>query len=183
VIGDPRTIGRAGLTTADVLIGLAAVILILAFAAPTMRARQFQNLLGTATADIETLRTSALGSFSASGEWPAPGGAGVIPPEVAAAFPGDSLLVRDEYWLQWSVFEVVEQVEAAPGSIVIPEDADAAPDSVGPELVSVIRVVGGIVISSGNDALLAELLANYGTEVSFVRDSMWTLIVGSDPAR
>lgn len=175
--------GRGGVTSADVLIGLAAVILILAFTAPTLRARRFQNLLSTATAEVETLRTSALGSFNASGVWPTAGESGVIPAEVAAAFPGDSLFVRDEYRLRWSVLEVVERVEAAPGSIVIPEDADAAPDSVGPDMISVVRVVGEIVLSSGNDALLAELLANYGTEVSFVRDSSWTLVVDSDPAR
>lgn len=183
MISDRRSMGRRGVTTADALIGLAAVILILAFSAPMLRARSFQKLLGAATADVETLRTSALGSFSTSGVWPAAGGSGVIPAEVAAAFPGDSAFVRDEYSLQWSVLEVVERVEAAAGSIVIPEDADAAPDSVGPDMISVVRLVGEIVLSSGNDALLAELLANYGTEVSFVRDSSWTLVVDPDAAR
>ena len=54
---------------------------------------------------------------------------------------------------------------------------DAPPDTVGPELMPVVRQIGGIILHSSDGALLAELLQRYGTEASFVRDTTWTLVL------
>jgi hypothetical protein len=45
--------------------------------------------------------------------------------------------------------------------------------------------VGAILVHTGTESLLADLLARYGTAVSYVRDTTWTLVVddriGSTP--
>lgn len=170
---------RAGLATSDVVIGVAALALVLAAAAPTLRARGFASLVEQARGDVETLRSAAEQYFASSQAWPTPGEAGTIPPEVATAFPGAIELVQEEYSIQWQVLEMIERRNAPPGSNPIPADADATPDSVGPEQMSVPVGIGGIVLRSSNDALLGALLGHYGPRTSFVRDSTWTLIIGA----
>ena len=173
---------RLGVAISDVMIALAMLSLLAAFTYPTLRARSFRRLVDTTASEVETMQRAALGVFSQTGLWPTPGTPGEIPPELSGAFSSDSVLTRASYTLQWSRWEVVEQVEIPPSGALLPADADAPPDSVGPRLVDIVREVGGVVVHSGNDDLLAELLARYGSEESFVRDTMWTIVVGADPA-
>ena len=55
------------------------------------------------------------------------------------------------------------------------------PGAIPAEVANAFIGIGGIVLRSGQDELLAELLARYGAQASFVRDSTWTLIVGVTP--
>ncbi len=170
------------LSVGDVLVGIALLTLIATLAYPNLKARAFRGLLDGAVADVESLNAAAIRIHGVSGSWPAPTVTGAMPPEVAGAFPGDTALVRKGYALQWRRWEVVDQIVGPPEPRG-PEDADAPPDSVGPRLLSVARPIGGIVVHSGRSELLAELLSRYGAEVSFVRDTMWTLVVDLSDGR
>jgi type II secretory pathway pseudopilin PulG len=173
----PRGPNRLGVTTGDILIALAVLSLLAALVYPTLRARAFRGLVDSAVAEVEVMRSAAQGVFSRTGSWPAPGAPGEIPPELGSAFPGDSTLTRAEYTLEWKRWEVVGQVRAPPSAALIPADADAPPDTVGPGFMPVVHEVGAIVVLSGNDDLLAELLSHYGSGVSFARGTTWTLVV------
>lgn len=169
---------RAGVATADIVMGVALVALLLAAVAPTLRARSHDALVERAERDVETLRVASEQYFASNSAWPTPGEPGAIPAEVASAFPGRATLAENEYSLQWRVLEMLEEQDAAPGFNPTPADADAAPDSVGAERVRVPVEIGSVLLRSSDDELLAALLARYGAEASFVRDSTWTLVVG-----
>jgi hypothetical protein len=166
-----------GLTPADLLIGIAVGALILAFLYPTLRAWSLRGLVEDVIAEVETLRSGATAVFAQTGAWPTAGAPGRIPTEVSIHFAADSSLARSDYTLQWTIWEVVEQVMAPASVAPVPFDADAVPDSVEPAVMPVVRHVGGIVVYASDDALLAELLARYGPDASFVRDTAWTLVV------
>lgn len=173
-----------GASTGDVMMGLATFSLLVALLLPFFRARAFDSMVEGAAAEVESLSVAARGVFDRTGVWPPAAAVGVIPDGTAGTFAPDSTLVRKAYTLQWSGLDVVEEVEAPPSVNPLPADADAPPDSVGPRYMQAVRGIGGIVLHSGNDALLAALLARYGPDVSFVRDTSWTLMVdrpgGSD---
>ena len=44
-------------------------------------------------------------------------------------------------------------------------------------MLPLARAVGAVAVYSGEEALLAELLAHYGSDASFVVDSMWMLVL------
>jgi hypothetical protein len=167
---------RLGLTRVDFVIGAGALALIVALLHPALRARGFRGLVENVVLEVEAMRSGAVRAYESTSAWPRAGGVGEVPPALTSSFGGDTALIRDGYALQWTSWEVVEEVEAAtvPGP---PPSGDAPPDSVGPPLVPVVRTMGGVVVHSSREALLAELLARYGPEISFVRDSTWTLRV------
>lgn len=167
-----------GVSTADVVVGIALVTVVLALAYPTLKARSFRASVAAMVLDVDALREGAEDYLRASGSWPAPEATGTIPPELTHLFPGDTDLAREQYTLQWSRWEVVDYVEAPPSVEETP--VDAPPDTVGLAMMPVVREVGGIILHSSNASLLAELLLRYGTDASFVRDSTWTLLL---PAR
>ncbi len=164
-----------GVATGDVIIGLSLLTLLLALVYPTLRARGFRGSLAETVSEVEVFRAGAERFRQVNDSWPAPEAPGAIPPELAGLFPGDASLAREKYTLQWGRWEVVDYVEAPPSSA--PPPADAPPDTVGPELMPVVRQIGGIILHSSDGALLAELLQRYGTEASFVRDTTWTLVL------
>lgn len=168
---------RLGLSFADVLIGVAAASLLLALLYPTFRAWRFRALVEGVVSEVEALRIAAVRTYARTGVWPDASGPGAMPPGVAGAFGGDTTLVREGYALHWSTWEVVEEAEVPANVAMIPADTDAPPDSVAPPTMTVVRSVGGIVVHTSRDALLAELLTRYGRAISFVRDTTWTLVV------
>lgn len=178
----------------DALVGLSLLALVLAALVPTFRARAFDRLVEAAAADVDALRVAAEGQRRVRGSWPPAAPSGVIPSGVSVAFQGDTTMAREEYALEWRLWDRVEQVEAPPGPpevVVVDEDevpmspaavrpGDLPPDSVGPEMMPIVTRVAGVVVHSANEALLAELLARYGPDASFVVDSTWTLVL--DPS-
>lgn len=168
---------RLGITRSDVLIGVAAACLVGALAYPALRGRAFRGLVGGVVMEVEALRSGATRSYTANGGWPASTEPGAMPAGMTGSFEGDTTLVREDYSLQWSVWEVVEETEIPSNVSVIPAETDARPDSVGPPTMTAVRQIGSVVVHSGRDDLLAELLIRYGAEISFVRDTTWTLVV------
>lgn len=138
-------------------------------------------MVDEAAADVETLRVAYGRHFASARAWVTAAGPGAIPAEVANAFPERSSLTRDEYSIQWSVLEMLEEREVDSGSTPTAADADAASDSVELARASLAIGIGGMTLRSGQDDLLAELLAPCGPQASFVHDSKWTLIVGVTP--
>jgi len=166
-----------GLTVADLLIGLAVVALMSALVLPTVRARSFRSLTLHAVSEVDAVRDAVTRSFAQRGSWPAPTEAGEIPPGRSPEIGADSSRARPDYTIRWSVWEIVEHVEAPPMAPTLPGDAEPPAGSVEPTLVPMVGSLGGIVLYSANEDLLAELLARYGSQASFVRDTTWTLIV------
>ena len=107
-----RRTNRMRLSSSDLLVALAILSLVSAFFYPTLRSKAFSDRVDSTANEVETLRRAALGVLSQTGAWPTSGEPGRIPLEVSGAFPSDSLLSRDEYTLQWTLWEVVDQVEA-----------------------------------------------------------------------
>ncbi len=174
----------------DALIGLALLTLVFAALLPAYRARAFDDLVDDALADVEALRTAMLTAREASAQWPPAMPVGRIPTGAAAAFGGDTTMARPGYALEWSLWRRVDRVRAPPRPPAPPsldEDespppvttsaTDPVPDSVGPETVPVVREEGAIVVHSTREELLGALLERYGPEVSWVHDTLWTLVV------
>ena len=177
---------RGGATTGDVLVVLSILTLGFSLLYPRLRERGLAQRLDGAASAVEAVRQSARSFYEENRDWPAPRTAGVTPPELSAALPGDSSFTFEHYTLEWNRWEITE----APVVIVLaeptvlpeeddPMDADSAPPSPPPTL----RSIGGITLHSGETAILAGLFQRYGAAVSFVRDTMWTLILPqrSDP--
>lgn len=165
------------LRAADFAVIAAVLVLVGVAAVPTMRGRAFRGLVEHAAGEVEALRTRAVDSRTNAGTWPAPSAPGVTPPELRGAYTGDSALVFGGYTLEWRTVDVVERVESPtpppPPTIL----GDAPPDSVGPEMIQMVRPLGAIVLHSADRSLLAEMLTRWGREVSFVRDTTWTLLI------
>lgn len=177
----------------DALIGLSLLALVLAALVPTFRQRAFDRLVEDAVADVEALRASAMTQRDVRGSWPPFSPPGRVPGVVSGAFGGDTVVARERYALEWRLWDRVDYVEAPPrppGSGMVDEDeaavdptprpGDLPPDSVGPEMMPVVGQAAGVVVHSSDESLLAELLARYGSDVSFVVDSTWTLVVEPD---
>ena len=179
----------------DALIGLAVVALVLAAILPTYRGRALDRVVESATADVDALRLAVIRSRSATGAWPAAAAPGIVPEGAAGAFPGDSALARDGYTLEWRLWERIEEVPAPPRPQAAPAldadeqpragglvSADAPPDSAAAGVVEVVQKEGAIVVHASRQLLLAALLRHFGGDVSFVADTMWTLLVSGEPS-
>lgn len=176
----------------DALIGLALVTLVIAALLPSYRARAFDAAVDDATDDVDRLRSAALQAYRANGRWPSATEPGRAPAGTSGAFGNDTTMVRDEYILEWRLWHRTDRVPAPPrATATAPLDddeippatrlpGDAPPDSVGPELMRVVRTQGAVVVHSSQELLLAELLRRYGDATSFVRDTTWTLLVTAE---
>jgi hypothetical protein len=162
-------------THGDAALVVSVVLLSAALLTPMIRARTFQRLALTAAADVEGVRAAALDAYETTGRWPASSPAGIAPEALAGAFPGDSSFVRPQYRLEWTGLQVVDYVEAEPPIGDAPEDTP--PDTVPPTLQPVVDRVGAVLVHSTDPHLLSDLLGRFGSEVSYVRDSTWTLVV------
>lgn len=171
----PRA-SRAGLSTGDVLIVLAALTVVLALAYPTLSARAFHADLAETFAQVEAVRTVARAHRLERGSWPASGEPGALPSELAGALGRrDGTGTDGRATLQWTTWEVVDSVEAPPSAEQPP--VDAPPETVPPAFLPLVRRVGAIVVHSADERVLAELLSRYGAKASFVRDTTWTLVL------
>jgi len=165
--------GRAGYTIADYLIGLAILCVIGALALPTLRARRFRAEVDSTARSVQALRSSAEAHLARTGYWPTPADPGAVPPELGSGL--SEVISGEAFTLQWTSWAVVDSVNAPPATS-LPAD-DLPPDTVTPQKLPLVRDVGGIVLYSRKRTLLAELLARYGADASFVRDTTWTLLL------
>lgn len=83
---------------------------------------------------------------------------------------------RPAYTLGWTTWQVVDSVEAPPepGPPAAPGDP---PQQTGPRMLPATRTVGAVLVQSGEEALLTELLRHFGADASFVLDTTWVLVL------
>ena len=161
---------RSGATIGDMLVFLSILTLGFALLYPRMQERAFDQLLQEAVSAVDTLRAAASVFLDQNREWPAPSPAGDTPTELISALPAEYGLAMEGYALEWNRWEIVDRPEVA--------SQGASPrDTVPTRVTTLFRTRGGVTVYSGNSALLAGLLEHYGTRLSFVRDTTWTLVV------
>ena len=186
------------LTLPDVAVVVSGLLLVLAALTPLLGARAFRALADEATTEVEALRAAALDVRSTTGRWPASSPPGEVPPSLSLPYSGRGGIAFDDFTLEWRSLDVIEYVPAPPqpaftlpegdeepGATVPPSGTigDLPPDSVGPAMVPAPRRIGAIVVHTGTESLLAELLSRFGTSVSYVRDTTLTIVIDdrSDP--
>ena len=169
---------RSGAITGDILVFLSILTLGFALVHPRLQQLAFYQQLDGAVSAVETLRAASSAFLSLNRDWPAPSPAGVAPPGLVSAFPAEYSLAGEGYALEWNRWEIVDRPE-----VVLPVDpaalsqGDPLEDSVPTIPTTLFRTMGGLTVYSGNSALLAGLLEHYGTRLSFVRDTTWTLVI------
>ena len=169
---------RSGASMGDILVFLSILTLGFALAYPRLQERAFEQQLDGAVSAIETLRAAASAFLNQNRDWPAPSPAGVTPPELVSAFPAEQRLAVAGYSLEWNRWEIVDRAEVVlPPEPVALSQGDSPGDSVPAGPTTLFRTMGGPTVYSGNSALLAGLLEHYGTRLSFVRDTTWTLVI------
>jgi len=178
----------------DLLVVLSLLALGIVLVYPGLKERAFTGELNRAVEAVETLRSAASAFFGRDGDWPAPNPAGVLPPELATALPFAYSLTADGYSLEGNRWETVERpgVVLRPEPLVLPRERPGlvprleplvASEEVEPrDSVAVIQppryhTTGGITVHASDPALLAGLLRHFGTRLSFVRDTTWTLVI------
>ena len=176
------------------MIGLAVIALVLASLLPTYRARAFDGVVESAIADVEAVRQATTRVRASTGSWPTAVPPGMMPDGSSASLPADSALVREGYSIEWRLWERVDEEPAparAPTPPVLDPDeqppvgglvaGDAPPDSAAVEVIEIVESEGSVRVHSSEQLLLAALLRQYGADVSFVRDTTWTLLLTGDP--
>lgn len=166
---------RAGATTGDVLIIMAVLSLGASILYPITRQKAFEERVEAAVADVESLRSEALGLRDSEGAWPESAPTGQLP--AGSDAPGLNL-VRESYALQWSRWVSVELPQPDTSEMPPPDDEDNPPPAV-PLPRPLVSTSGGITVHTAEVELLAELLNRYGASISFVRDTTWTLVLPS----
>ena len=168
------------LTAGDVVVLLAGAVLVWALAAPSLRHRGFERRVQEAADVAETIRSAAEGQLFTSDAWPASASPGEMPPEVRGAFQGRADLSYDGFSAEWRSWEVVDSVPAQIAIIASPDpeaETDAPPDTAAIPMQPDVRQIGAVSIHSGEATLLAALLQRFGSDRSFVYDTVWTLVL------
>jgi hypothetical protein len=164
-------------TIADVFVLVAALTLVVALLYPRWGARAFRTRVASAVADVEALGVAARRLRASQGRWPTSAAPGEAPPELSGLAGPDGLFSRRDYTLLWTTWEVVDSVEAPPEPGPPAAAGDAPRRSAGPRMLPITRVVGAVGVHASDDALLVELLRHYGSDVSFVLDTIWMLVL------
>jgi len=145
---------------------------------PRLRERAFAQQLDDTVSAIERLRAASSAFEEQDRDWPAPSPPGVTPPELVSAFPAQHQLGAEDYTLEWNRWETVDRPQTGlPPEPAARSQDDSPADGVPSAPTTLFRTMGGVTVYSGNSALLAGLLEHYGTRLSFVRDTTWTLMI------
>lgn len=176
---------RAGTTSGDVLIVLSILTVGAAMAYPRFHEERRQERLDEVMEAVETVRTTAMRHYAEHRDWPEPAKPGSVPPALGALLPPGLSFSRDDFTLEWRRWEAVQ----TPPDPVIPEvqapELDTPPlaDTIPPTPPPTVHAIAGLTVHSGDDGILGALLDRYGSGVSFVRDTTWTLMMPlrSDP--
>ena len=164
------------ITSGDLLIIAAVACVVLALAAPGLRARSLRAETADAQRAVEELRSAAERRMIAQGSWPASAEPGSAPSELGGGFAADAQLSGDGWTVQWTRLEVVDSIPAPP----VPTDlsgSDAPPEEQAATVRATVRTIGAVSVHSTDDRLLGTLLDLHGRDRSFVRDTTWTLVV------
>lgn len=174
---------------ADVLLVLGGLAVVVSLVYPPLARRAYHHRVARVISGVEALRTAATEYRQRRGSWPEQADPGQVVADLAILLPGDVALRTEDYTLGWTVWKVVE-IPPQPEMPTVTTDApppDGRPttppapsDSMGTR-PPVVREMGGITVRSSQEGVLGALLERYGTARSFVRDSVWTLVLGTDP--
>lgn len=168
---------RSGASTRDVVLGLAVLSLLAALAHPWIARSRFGSSVDALEADVIAVREGALRYASDRGAWPPESAPGVVPPELATDLPQGFEFQREAWTLDWNRWEAVEVVETTlPAEDVPLADDEIETDTVSPP-PSTFMTMASVSVHTGDERLLSELLGRFGGEASFVRDSVWTLVL------
>jgi hypothetical protein len=168
--------GRRGASAAGMLVFLAALSVAAALLYPAWSVRGFRARVQASIAEVDALGSAARAVRDNTNRWPTPAPIGEVPPELSGLRGADGASGPTGYAIQWTAWEVVDSVEApAPSDILSADDAPQEPAE--PAMLPILRSVGGIIVHSGERALLAELLEHYTEGNPFVVDTMWHLIL------
>ncbi len=169
---------RAGTTTGNVLIILSILTVGAAMAYPRFQGQRRQERLDEVMETVETVRTAAMRHYAEHRDWPEPAEPGSVPPALGTLLPQDLAFSHGDFTLEWRRWETVQ----TPPDPVLPEvqapimDGPLA-DTVPPSPPPTVHTIAGLTVHSGNDGILGALLDRYGSGVSFVRDTTWTLMM------
>ncbi len=182
--------GRWGVSFMDTLLILGGLAVVASLAHPPLARRAREHRVARVISGVEALRTAATEYRQRQGRWPEQDHVGQMPPDLATLLPDDLTLRSADYALSWTAWKVVEvPPQPAPPTV----SADAPPPTEWPTAPpapadamgtrpQVVRRLGVITVRSSEEDLLGTLLDRYGPARSFVRDSTWMLIVGTDSA-
>jgi hypothetical protein len=158
------------------MVGLGVLLVLAALAWPRVADRAFRGHLDRVDDVVDALHAAADRNRTTTGSWPSASAPGVLPDEIASALPDGLSLSGSGYAVSWSRWEVVDSVPSPPLTPPV-GTGDAPPRDPLPALRPMVRTVGAISVHSADERLLGELLERHGRERSFVRDSVWTLVL------
>lgn len=158
---------RTGGTVGNLLLALAALMLLAAVLAPQWRARSFAQRVDAVAAGVDDLRAEAEAVLAATGSWPTPANG---PPFAQELPPRDSTITIE--WRRISSTVLPEPPSGVEADL--PEaDEGFAPEPPVPTPDYFER--GAVSVHAGDEALLASLLERYPG--SLVHDTVWTLLL------
>lgn len=166
--------GAAGFGVADIVLVLAALAVAAALAWPRLRAASFDRRVAAVVADIDAVRSAALRHLRDRGRWPDGAAAGAAPDGLGPYLLDATPFRTRERGLQWHRWRIVEPPLVPDLEEELPPDLD--PDSLPPSRPTVYALAGISMLRDDPD-LLAALLARYGSDRSFVRDTIWTVVL------
>lgn len=166
------------------MIFLGALSFAAALVRPIWSARESRALVEAAVSDVSSVETMARTVRERTNRWPTSAPPGEAPPELLGLSGPSGPFARSAYRLGWTDLDVVDSVDA-PAAPTTSRD-DAPTQSGAAAKLPVVRRMGAITVHSGDEALLAELLARYPEGSSFVVDTVWVLVLperGDGPGR
>jgi hypothetical protein len=167
---------------------LGGLAVVSSVAYPPLKHRAYEHRVERVVSGVEALKAAATRYRDSSGHWPGDAPPGRVSVGLGPLLPADLQLSTASYTLGWRIWKVVEiPPQPVPSSVdssasrasTLPDAPPPVPDSLGTR-PPVVGEMGGIEVRSTDDGLLAALLDRFGTARSFVRDSTWTLILGTD---
>jgi hypothetical protein len=168
-----------GATLADAFVAVSLLTLLAVLLYPAWSARAFRERVSAAITDVDAVASAARQSRTALGRWPSAASAGEPPPELSGL--GGGPFARVAYTLSWTLWQVVDSVPAPPDPGPPPAPGDAPRATAPPLMLPVTRQVGAVSVRSNESALLAALLRHFGSDASFVLDSLWLLVLEEGP--
>ncbi len=173
---------RAGFTLAGFVLALSVACLVAALAWPVKARADFEARVEAAVRAAEGTREAMRAHREEEGRWPAPTRPGEVTAELDRHLPPGTDLDGDAWALRIRAWETLEAPAARP-PVPIPvnpaSDPGPPPENLTPPSPTVAPLAG-LSIHSADPALLAALLSSFGPDASFVRDSVWTLILPRD---
>lgn len=167
-------------TLADAFVVASSLALVAALLHPVWSARAFRDRVSATIVEVDAVAAAVQRSRDALDRWPQPAPVGELPQELSGLAGPDDPFSRPDYALAWTTWEVVDSVPAPSEVGPPPAPGDPPRASAAPRMLPVTRTVGALALHATEEALLVELLRHYGSDRSFVLDSLWLLVLGGE---